>query len=118
MMDRLKRSSGPASTNRGAPQWTLSDEDRAVIRAGVAALPPPTDEQVDALCEIIIAARKRPERKPNRLRRWPQTRRVRVLARRVHGSSHQRLTYGRPRVGPEQRQEAPTMVGNAQGTTV
>ena len=47
---------------RRAPPWTLTDEDRAAIRAAVAALPPLTDEQVDALCDVIIAARKRWQR--------------------------------------------------------
>jgi len=37
-------------------------EDRAAIRAAVAALPPLTDEQADALCDVIIAARKRWQR--------------------------------------------------------
>jgi hypothetical protein len=42
--------------------WTLTDEDRAAIRTAVAALPSLTDEQVDALCDIIIAARRRWQR--------------------------------------------------------
>jgi hypothetical protein len=33
----------------------LTDQDRAAIRAAVLALPPLTDEQVDALCETIVA---------------------------------------------------------------
>jgi hypothetical protein len=45
-----------------APRWKLTHEDRVAIHAAVAALPPLTDEQIDALCEIIIAARKRRQR--------------------------------------------------------
>jgi hypothetical protein len=48
--------------NRHATPWTLTDEDRAAIHAAVAALPPLTDEQIDALCEVMIAARKRRQR--------------------------------------------------------
>ena len=47
-----------AGKPRRAPPWTLTDEDRAAIRAAVAALPPLTDE----LCDVIIAARKRWQR--------------------------------------------------------
>ena len=48
---------GPdAGKPRRAPPWTLTNEDRAAIRAAVAALPPLTDEQADALCDVIIAA--------------------------------------------------------------
>jgi hypothetical protein len=50
------------ASKRRATQWQLTDEDRAAIRAAVTALPPLTDEQVEALCEIIIAARKRRQR--------------------------------------------------------
>jgi hypothetical protein len=59
MTNRPKRLPGTMGKNRHATPWTLNDEDRAAIRAAVAALPPLTDEQIDALCEIIIAARKR-----------------------------------------------------------
>ena len=59
MTDRRQRPPDTASKHRRAPQWKLTEEDRAAIRAAVAALPPLTDDQVDALCEIIIAARKR-----------------------------------------------------------
>lgn len=59
MTGRPKRLLGTASERRRVVQWRLTDEDRAAICAAVAALPPLTDEQVDALCEIIIAARKR-----------------------------------------------------------
>ena len=35
----------------------LSDEEREAIRAAVLELPPLTDEQIDALCEVIANAR-------------------------------------------------------------
>jgi hypothetical protein len=59
---RVRAGLGTAGKPRGAPSWTLTDEDRTAIHAAVAALPPLTDEQVDALCDIIIAARKRWQR--------------------------------------------------------
>jgi hypothetical protein len=65
MTDRPKRPPDTAAEHRRATQWKLTEEDRAAIRAAVAKLPPLTDEQVDALCEIIIAARKRRERQAN-----------------------------------------------------
>jgi hypothetical protein len=37
----------------------LSDRDKAMIRAAVLALPPATDEQIEALCEVIVNARTR-----------------------------------------------------------
>jgi hypothetical protein len=65
----MTRRPGPAPSRpdtagkpRRAAPWTLTDQDRAAIRAAVAALPPLTDEQVDALCDVIIAARKRWQR--------------------------------------------------------
>jgi hypothetical protein len=59
MTVRPRRSSDAVGKKRRAPRWKLTDEDRAAIHAAVAALPPLTDEQIDALCEVIIAARKR-----------------------------------------------------------
>lgn len=59
MTGRPERPPDTANKHRRSPQWPLTDEDRKAIRAAVAALPPLTDEQIDALCEIIIAARKR-----------------------------------------------------------
>jgi hypothetical protein len=66
---------GPdASKPRCAP-WTLTGEDRAsrprprraeltdadreAIHAAIDALPPMTDEQIEAIAEVIIAARER-----------------------------------------------------------
>jgi hypothetical protein len=63
MTTRPQRTAGAAGKKRRALQWTLTDEDRAAIHAAVAALPPLTDEQIDALCEVIIAARKRRQRR-------------------------------------------------------
>jgi hypothetical protein len=37
----------------------LSEEDRAAIRATVAALQPLSDEQISGVCEVIVAARQR-----------------------------------------------------------
>jgi hypothetical protein len=62
MTGRPKHPVGTTGKRRRAPQWRLTDEDRAAIRAAVAALPPLTDEQIDSLCEIIAAARKRRQR--------------------------------------------------------
>lgn len=62
MTDRPKRPPDTTGKHCRAMQWKLTDEDRTAIRAAVAALPPLTDEQIDALCEIIIAARKRRQR--------------------------------------------------------
>jgi hypothetical protein len=62
MTDRPRRSPDRASKHRPVTQWNLTEEDRAAIRAAVAKLPPLTDHEVDALCEIIIAARKQRER--------------------------------------------------------
>ena len=39
------------------PGYVLTDEDRAAIRAEVLALPPLTDEQVDALADAMVEAR-------------------------------------------------------------
>jgi len=58
MTGRRQRSQDTAGKCR-ATQWKLTDEDRAAIRATVVELPPLNDDQIDALCEIIIAARKR-----------------------------------------------------------
>jgi hypothetical protein len=37
----------------------LTDAEREAIHAAIDALPPLTDEQIDALAEVIIAARER-----------------------------------------------------------
>jgi hypothetical protein len=42
----------------------LTDAERQAINDAVAALPPLTDQQLDALTEVIIASRER------RRRRW------------------------------------------------
>src|SRR5262249_57082277 len=39
------------------PTGELTDADKAAIRARVLALPPLTDDQIDALCDVIINAR-------------------------------------------------------------
>ena len=62
MTDRRQRSLDTAGKHCRAAPWKLTDEDRTAIRAAVADLPPLTDEEVDALCEIIMAARKRRQR--------------------------------------------------------
>lgn len=62
MTVRPQRPPDAVGKKRRSPHWKLTDEDRAAIRAAVAALPALTDEQIDALCEIIIAARKRRQR--------------------------------------------------------
>jgi len=62
MTEQCQRPSGTTGKVRRTTPWKLTDEDCAAIRAAVAALPPLTDEQIDALCEIIIAARKRRQR--------------------------------------------------------
>jgi hypothetical protein len=43
----------------------LSEEDRAAIRAAMAALEPMSDEQITGVCEVIIAARQRWHRHDN-----------------------------------------------------
>ena len=40
-----------------APPGPLTAQAREHIRAAVLALPPLTDEQIDALCEVIANAR-------------------------------------------------------------
>jgi len=37
----------------------LTDADREAIHAAIDALPPMTDEQIEAIAEVIIAARER-----------------------------------------------------------
>jgi hypothetical protein len=63
MTGRRQHPPDTTGKNRHVTPWTLTDEDRTTIRAAVSALPPLTDEQIDALCEIIIAARKRRQRR-------------------------------------------------------
>jgi hypothetical protein len=50
-----RRTPRPDSPRRGP----LTCAQRDVIRAAVAALPPLTDEQIDALCEVINSYRAR-----------------------------------------------------------
>ena len=69
MTDQREHPPETAAKDRSAAPWKLTDDERAAIRAAVAALPPLTDEQVDALCEIIIAARNRRQRLSNDLPR-------------------------------------------------
>lgn len=53
------------STPRGG-SGGLSEAQRAVIVAAVLRLPPMTVEQVDAVCEVIVAARARWRREDDR----------------------------------------------------
>lgn len=39
------------------PARILTDEEMAVVRRAVDALPPMTDEQIDGICEVITNAR-------------------------------------------------------------
>jgi hypothetical protein len=48
------------------PAAGLSEQQRATIRAAIAALPPMSNEQVDSVCEVIIAARERWRREDHR----------------------------------------------------
>ena len=43
----------------------LSNEDLAAVRAAVLALEPMTDEQIDAVCEVITVSRARWGRQPH-----------------------------------------------------
>jgi hypothetical protein len=63
MVHRSQRPQDITNKRCHTTQWSLTDEERAAIRADVAALPPLTDEEIDALCDIIIAARKRRQRR-------------------------------------------------------
>jgi hypothetical protein len=44
----------------------LSEQQRAAIRAAIAALPPMTNDQVDSVCEVIVTARERWRREDHR----------------------------------------------------
>jgi hypothetical protein len=44
----------------------LSAQQRATIRAAIAALPPMTNDQVDSVCEVIVTARERWRREDHR----------------------------------------------------
>ncbi len=51
-----------AQRNAGRPQprrSALTDAEREAIHAAIDALPPMTDEQIEAIAEVIIAARER-----------------------------------------------------------
>ena len=50
-----QRNPGPPRPRRPA----LTDADREAIHAAIDALPPMTDEQIEAIAEVIIAARER-----------------------------------------------------------
>ena len=52
----------PNRRERNTRRWELTDEIRDAIHAAVDALPPMTDEQIDALADVIIAARERQRR--------------------------------------------------------
>ena len=62
--DTHAETSAEASTQRDAGRRrprpsALTDTEREAIHAAVDALPPMTDEQIDAIAEVIIAARER-----------------------------------------------------------
>jgi hypothetical protein len=48
--------------HRNGRDWQLTDDIRDDIHAAVTALPPMTDEQIDAIADVIIAARERRRR--------------------------------------------------------
>ena len=52
----------PHHSKRNNRHWELTDEIRDAIHVAVDALPPMTDEQIDAIAEVIIAARERRRR--------------------------------------------------------
>ena len=65
--DTHAETSAEASTHRdahpGQPHPSaLTDAEREAIHAAVDALPPMTDEQIEAIAEVIIAARERRRR--------------------------------------------------------
>ncbi len=65
--DTHAETSAEASTHRdahpGRPHPSaLTDAEREAIHAAVDALPPMTDEQIEAIAEVIIAARERRRR--------------------------------------------------------
>jgi hypothetical protein len=51
---------------KAPPAPGLSEQDRATIRAAVAALDPLTDEQIAAVCEVITTSRIRWRREAHR----------------------------------------------------
>jgi hypothetical protein len=56
-----------AQRNAGRPQPrrpSLTDAEREAIHAAIDALPPMTDEQIEAIAEVIIAARERRRHTP------------------------------------------------------
>ena len=62
--DTHAETSAEGSTQRDACRRrprpsALTDTEREAIHAAVDALPPMTDEQIDAIAEVIIAARER-----------------------------------------------------------
>jgi hypothetical protein len=61
---------GTSSTSTGVPgrPSVLSDEQRAAVRAAVLGLDPLTDDQVAAVCEVIVAIRSKPGRDVHRSR--------------------------------------------------
>jgi len=56
--DRQGGDTATHSTARPHPD-VLSPTQREAIRAAILALPPMTDEQTDALCDVITTARQR-----------------------------------------------------------
>jgi len=54
-----------ADRSEPAPPGHLTEQQREHIRQAVLALPPLTDEQIDALCEVITNARIRRQTETN-----------------------------------------------------
>lgn len=52
----------PDRESRDVRNWELTDEIRDAIHTAIDALPPMTDEQIDGIAEVIIAARERRRR--------------------------------------------------------
>lgn len=52
----------PGSQPPNSRDWELTDETRDAIHTAISALPPMTDEQIDAIADVIIAARERRRR--------------------------------------------------------
>jgi hypothetical protein len=58
----VKPGKNPTRNRRRSSRGVLSSADRAKIRAAIRALPPLSEDEVDALCETIRVTRARWER--------------------------------------------------------
>lgn len=65
-----QRNANPPQPRRPA----LTDAEREAIHAAIDALPPMTDEQIEAIAEVIIAARERRRHTPQTSRGPPPPR--------------------------------------------